>query len=393
VKVRVGLAGALTALLVLVVSVALGSAAPTAKRAAALAPIVLGSTCDCTGVVSSSGAGWTPAINVWADYVNAHGGILGHKVKVISLDTQSSSTTAVTDAKQLLDQDKVVAMFPGASQMAIIAPVITAAKAPIIGGQGTDAAFSSPYWFPATTTPNNLIAAIIKAGSQGQKTPHGGEIYCVESPSCAASAAVLGQAVTAAGQASLFTASIAATAPSYAAQCLAAQSAGVNYIFVADAAAITNRVISDCATQNYFPTWTTPQFDVSFLTNPDLTKGNMVDIASDALYNSPKAKTVLQAVAKYDPSIINQPTFGPYSYQAWLSGELLVTALEKAKPTGKTITRADVFKGLYMLKNETLGGQTPPLTFKKGSPPNVKCFYEGIVKNGKLVPKGGPQCL
>ena len=201
------------------------------------------------------------------------------------------------------------------------------------------------------------------------------------------------KAAIAAGQPDPFTAAISGSAPSYTAQCLAMKAAGVKYSFVSHAAAIVDRVINDCAAQNYYPVWVTPQFATSFLSNSNLGKGNFVSITAVAPYTGPLAKTFRGAVAKYAPGIASQPTFGTYSYQAWLSGELLRKALEKARPTGRTITRADVFKGMYALRNETLGGQTPPLTFKKGSAPNNKCFFIATIKNGKYVQKGHSQCV
>jgi branched-chain amino acid transport system substrate-binding protein len=372
----------------------LTSAAGEADAAPKLAPILIGTTCDCSGPASaSSGAGWNEAMAVWAAWTNAQGGILKHKVKLVALDTQSSASVAVADAQQLLNQNKVVALVPGGSQMSILAPTIAAAKAPIVGGQGTDVAFASPYWFPVTTTPNNLIGAIIKVGAKASKSPHAGEIYCVEDPSCAASAGALGASVKAAGQPSLFTASISFSAPSYTAQCLAAQNGSVNYIFVADGNAIVNRVINDCATQNYKPLWVVPDFDSSFLSNSNLAAGNLTAIFPDAPYDGAKAKAFLTAVAKYNPGMVSQPTFGEFSFTAWLSGLLLTKAIIASKPrAGAAITRADVFKGMYTLKKETLGGAAPPLTYKKGSPPNNSCFFEGQVKAGKLLAQGGAVC-
>jgi hypothetical protein len=47
----------------------------------------------------------------------------------------------------------------------------------------------------------------------------------------------------------------------------------------------------------------------------------------------------------------------------WVGGKLFEAAAAKAKLTPDS-TPEDVKKGLYALKNETLGGLAPPLTFR-----------------------------
>jgi branched-chain amino acid transport system substrate-binding protein len=46
---------------------------------------------------------------------------------------------------------------------------------------------------------------------------------------------------------------------------------------------------------------------------------------------------------------------------------------------------AEVLKGLYALKGNTLGGLTVPLTFTKGKPHSITCWFTTRIQNG--VPK------
>ena len=50
--------------------------------------------------------------------------------------------------------------------------------------------------------------------------------------------------------------------------------------------------------------------------------------------------------------------------------------------------------GLYALKGETLGGLTAPLTFTKGQPTSLKCWFYYQVKGGKFTDPFGesPTC-
>ena len=58
-------------------------------------------------------------------------------------------------------------------------------------------------------------------------------------------------------------------------------------------------------------------------------------------------------------------------------------------------TPADVKKGLYALKNETLGGFSSPLNFEPGQPTQVPCTFVMGVKAGALTaPRGDkPLCV
>ena len=53
-----------------------------------------------------------------------------------------------------------------------------------------------------------------------------------------------------------------------------------------------------------------------------------------------------------------------------------------------------VLGSLYALKDETLGGLTAPLTFTKGKPTSLKCWFYYQVKDGKFTNPYGvsPAC-
>lgn len=75
-------------------------------------------------------------------------------------------------------------------------------------------------------------------------------------------------------------------------------------------------------------------------------------------------------------------------------GELFTAAATAAKLT-PTSTAADVKKGLYALKGETLDGIAPPLTFTKGKPAFPTCYFKGKLANGSFQSDGDtkPVCL
>ncbi len=61
---------------------------------------------------------------------------------------------------------------------------------------------------------------------------------------------------------------------------------------------------------------------------------------------------------------------------AWVSVKLIEKALTLGVPEGATPTTAGLLKGLYSLKQETLGGLTVPLTYTKGKPADLpNCWF------------------
>ena len=76
----------------------------------------------------------------------------------------------------------------------------------------------------------------------------------------------------------------------------------------------------------------------------------------------------------------------------WLSGKLLEAAI--AASGSNEITSDSIKKGLYALKDETLGGMSVPLNYKEGKANPVNCSFEQKLGNGKLELTNGttPVC-
>jgi branched-chain amino acid transport system substrate-binding protein len=78
----------------------------------------------------------------------------------------------------------------------------------------------------------------------------------------------------------------------------------------------------------------------------------------------------------------------------WAGGQLFAAAAKAAKLT-PTSTPADVKKGLYALKGDTLDGIAPPLTFTPGKPAFPACYFAAEISGGKFQPANGdakPTC-
>jgi branched-chain amino acid transport system substrate-binding protein len=99
-------------------------AAPAAAQSAP--PIKIGLGEALTGGLAAGGKAALLTYQIWADEVNARGGLLGRKVEIISYDDQSSPSTVPGIYTKLLDIDKVDLVMSG------YATVPTAAAMPVI---------------------------------------------------------------------------------------------------------------------------------------------------------------------------------------------------------------------------------------------------------------------
>ncbi len=101
-------------------------AASSAPAQTNLPPIKIGLGEALTGGLAPGGKAALLVYQIWADEVNARGGLLGRKVEIISYDDQSNPATVPGIYSKLLDIDKVDLVVSG------YATVPTAAAMPII---------------------------------------------------------------------------------------------------------------------------------------------------------------------------------------------------------------------------------------------------------------------
>ena len=136
----------------------------------------------------------------------------------------------------------------------------------------------------------------------------------------------------------VYSASIAATAPNYTAQCIAAQQAGVDALFIGHSGSVVMKVAADCERQGYKPVYITQGtgFVMTEASAPGL---------SDRLWssypilpfwgNSAQVKDMKKALDKYSPGAFSDPNFSEYAAQAWTGGKLIEAAVAKTGSRGE----------------------------------------------------------
>lgn len=85
-----------------------GSSTPTSQPTT---PIKIGISLSLSGDFSADGKAFQQGYQLWADTVNANGGILGRKVQLDIVSDASSTTQVVTNYQKLINVDKVDVVF------------------------------------------------------------------------------------------------------------------------------------------------------------------------------------------------------------------------------------------------------------------------------------------
>jgi branched-chain amino acid transport system substrate-binding protein len=84
-------------------------------------PIVIGMNIELSGPAAVQGQAYSDAGQLWAEQVNAAGGILGRDVELEILDNRSDQTEAVTLTRQLAEGGAVAMIGPGTSPTTLAA--------------------------------------------------------------------------------------------------------------------------------------------------------------------------------------------------------------------------------------------------------------------------------
>src|SRR5580693_2709646 len=200
------------------------SATTSASAAAAPASSAPGSTATGTPIVIGSVGSYTedgftdpgePAIEAWASWVNAHGGVNGHPVKLIVEDNQGDQAQAVSLVKQLVQQDHVVAFVSNqdGSLNAGYASYLDQQKIPVLGGSvfTLEPWVSDPMFFPeGLTAIQDMESLAVSAKTLGITKV--GSLACAEAAQCAAANTLAKGVFTGAGISDVYAGLVSSTA-------------------------------------------------------------------------------------------------------------------------------------------------------------------------------------
>jgi branched-chain amino acid transport system substrate-binding protein len=322
-------------------------------------------------------------------------------VKAIVLDDGLNASTTVADAKQLVEQDHVVAIVGETSNLdPLWASYMQSKGVPVIGAALFNSTFeTNPDYYPTgAQNPTSVYGDLAQAAALGKHKL--GVLYCAESPSCTTYASLyqaIGKFVGGISVASVQ--KISATQPSYTADCLAARAAGADVLAILEASTVVARVADSCGQQGYTPAEVNLSYTpgVSWASDPNL-QGLVTITPNQSLWTGSSSATAAysQALRTYAPGVTSNPAYNPSNAAVWGAAEVFRLAAQRAHLTPSS-TPADVVAGLDTFKNETVGGLTAPLTFTKGAskPSLVSCYFVSSVKGQKWTAPLGtkPACV
>ncbi len=365
------------------------TAAPAGAASASGTPIVIGDLCSCTGIQASSVELSTPTDQAWVKSVNAHGGIAGHPVTLISADDQTNPAVATTDIGKFIETDHVAAIIDNSQEDSAWISDAVSAGVPVIGGVNSVLGYTNTDVFPSGSTLNYGIAGEdAGAAKAGIKTE--AIFYCVEAASCKQITDLAGKVGQQFGIKVVYTSGISFTAPNYTAQCVAAKATGADSLETADANIVVEKAADNCAAQGWSPVEVTATSEIGSGMATDPTFKTMIASMNDVpwVVHNAATKDMYAAISKYEPSVETSSNFGEQVVLEWANLTLLQHAIAAADPpTTAKVTGAEVKKGLYHLPaGDNLGGlAAQPIHFTKGVPANFNCWYYMGTKSGKFV--------
>jgi branched-chain amino acid transport system substrate-binding protein len=366
----------------------------TQAGAATKGTVSVGIVCGCTGPLASSTSTSPQSYESWANAVNAKGGINGYKINVIVKDDQSSPANGLQDAQTLIQVDHVVALVDATDTETAWAAFAKQEGVPVVGGFNLSIDdLTSSNFFATGTTEDAFTLAEVLGGKKVHATKIA-EFYCAEDPLCAEIVPVLKSTAAANGVSVVAVSEISAAQPNYTAQCLAARQAGATYVGIGESVTAVEAMAADCSRQGYFPWYQIADGGVSksFTSAVGLNTKSFGYETGLPFFDTTAsaAKKMIAAIKKTAPQILSNPNYNQDNVSMYASAVLFGQALE-AGTAGKSgpVTTQEIYKGLYTIHNDTLGGLSPPLTFKPNQPNPVDCWYwVGMAHHHFTTPDG-----
>jgi branched-chain amino acid transport system substrate-binding protein len=371
--------------------------APAGPTAATAAPVLLGHIGEYSGVVGSSLSTGLAAIGAWARWVNDNGGLAGHPVRLVTADSGSDPGKAFALAKSMVERDRVIAFVGNITPLSGsgYAEYIAGKKVPIVGGDlQIDAHWrGNPMFFPEGPTLETITTGMLHIAASAGK-PKVALLFCQEAAACRQINEYMKKSDNQrrAGASLVYEAQISLAAPDYTAECLQAQQRGAEALVMAADANSQSRIARSCAQQGFRPMYLAQGVAVTDAArdDPNLEGFTAPQFTFPWPATDTAASRVFQdAMRRYAPNA----TVGGTGTQAWASG-MLLKAASVALPASPT--SADLLRGLWSVKNESLGGLAVPLTFAEGALPETpQCYFVVSVKARRWTAPDGSRyrCL
>ena len=329
---------------------------------------------------------------LWVKYINAKGGLHGHAVKLISYDDGADPARHKAQVQEAIEQRGVIAFLANSEVITggSSTDYLAKKRVPVLGTEGSgDYAYDHPMYFPQMSLGMPFVNSSVFSAAR-QVVPTGrtkaGTIICTEAPvSCdnlergwVENAEKVGFQYVYRGRASI-------AQPDYTAECLSARNAGVETLFIGLDPNSLGRVVTSCARQGYRPQYATMSNVVldRFKGDPNLDAlATFSPVFPYFQSGTPASDAFRQALQAYGQNL----EVGVGTAIGWTAGKLLERA---ATQLDEPPTSEAVLRGLWTVRDDSLGGLTYPLTFVENQPKARKtCWFDITIQKGAWVAVG-----
>jgi ABC-type branched-subunit amino acid transport system substrate-binding protein len=367
------------------------AAAPAATTPGCRSPlseIALGTVGATSGFIGASLRPGVDAIKAWVADTNARGGLACHPIKYYVADDGGDPARNAALTEQMVSQRKVIAMLYSSDPLSAEGgkSVLERAHVPTIGNEGAAEWFNtSPDFFPVSPAGTKMIVASYAFAGQlltSDQKAHFGALVCIEVSLCSEYGGDTGaQIAKDNGVTMIYKGSATMVAPDYTSNCQAAKDAGVQALMLAGDNGLISRAIRSCNRINFHPVYTTSPIAITAAAAelPELDGVIVNSVVKPWTANDPQSRRYLAALAKYVPGALPIGSGGV----GWACAVVLEAA---AKNLPANPTPADVYTGLWTIKNQDFAGYTAPLTYAKNKPASYPvCWWGMEIKNKQWI--------
>ncbi len=305
----------------------------------------VGCTAPITGA-NSAGMPLFDAVDAFFKNANATGGINGYQVKFTMLDDQNSAALGINDARQLVTQNKVVALActSGTAATLSMTSYLNSQKIPTLAESGSDQA-ATPYTF--LMLPDSANQGLYEL-QYAIKQAAGAKVALVyQNDSLGQPFQLAADSLVKQGNA-IAEVPFQATTSDWTPVVARLQQAGAEYVVAAGSTLVFPQLIKAAVTLNYTPTWLAQNYheNANVLESlPAAQTSKLYFLDPYALATAPESADMRTALAKYYPEVKPQGL----AVQGWATATVFAHALELATANGKQPTSASITDALNSL--------------------------------------------
>lgn len=370
-----------------------GGTPPSASPPPQGPPVRIGTVGPLSGLVGATLKPGVDGLRVWVQWINDNGGLNGHPVELFVEDDGADPSRHRSLVQQLVDERGVVAFVHNGEALSGAGSISfhQDRQIPVIGSEGASQYFyEHSMYFPQMSHGEHLsvmgLGAFSTWATANDRTRFGA-ILCQEAQICSDAARLNEEYADDFGLELVYQGRASLAKPDFTAECLNAQSAGVELLAIGMDINSLSRIAASCARQGYYPAYATssagaapkhasdPNIPELVLSSP-VAPFTLTEIAGVAQFR--------EAFEQYAPDV--EPQLGHMT--GWTAGKLL----ERAGSRIVEPTTGAILEGLWSIRGEDLGGLTSPLAFGPGSPASpATCWWTVLAREGSYSSPFGAQ--